>query len=106
MPTGKGGAKSAFSNGFVYVTRLGYTNYCSAPTPEDFDQWMAWMKNAIAMALDLEGAGVGGWGSTSGFPKRSALHRGVLEPPKPAESEVRLSAWMVGLPWWQTLGEV
>lgn len=72
----------------MYVTRLGHTNYCAVPSKKDqHDEWMLWMRTALDMALGTDGVGpppaAGGVAIS-----REALQRGVLEPPKPAESEV------------------
>lgn len=81
--------RGAHTEGFVYVTRLGHTNYCAVPSKKDqHDEWMVWMRTALDMALGADGVGpppaAGGVAIS-----REALQRGVLEPPKPAESEVR-----------------
>ncbi|CAN0344360.1 unnamed protein product, partial [Discosporangium mesarthrocarpum] len=43
------GRSHIYENGLVYVTRLGSTNYCSAPTLTDRTMWMEGMR----MALDM-----------------------------------------------------
>lgn len=69
------------------MTRLGHTNYCAVSSEKDHEEWMLWMRTALDMALGTEGAGpppaAGGVAIS-----REALHRGVLEPPRPAVSEV------------------
>ncbi|CAN0281319.1 unnamed protein product, partial [Ectocarpus sp. 12 AP-2014] len=84
---GKSLQRGAHPEGFVYVTRLGHTNYCAVPSKRHHDEWMLWMRTALDMALGTDGVGpapaAGGVAIS-----REALHRGVLEPPRPAESEV------------------
>lgn len=72
----------------MYVTRLGHTNYCAVPSKKDqHDEWMLWMRTALDMALGTDG--IGPPPSAGGVAiSREALQRGVLEPPKPVESEV------------------
>lgn len=74
----------------MYVTRLGHTNYCAVPSKKgQHDEWMRWMRTALDMALGTDW--VGPQPAAGGVAiSREALQRGVLEPPKPAESEVGL----------------
>ncbi|CAM9289491.1 unnamed protein product [Ectocarpus sp. 4 AP-2014] len=84
---GKSLQRGAYPEGFVYVTRLGHTNYCAVQSKRHHDEWMLWMRTALDMALGTDGVGpapaAGGVAIS-----REALHRGMLEPPRPAESEV------------------
>lgn len=84
LSTGKGRPRGAHEDGFVYVTSLGYTNYCSASSLKDHEEWMSWMRTALDMALGTEGAVDDDISVT-----RHARHMGLLEPPKHQESEVR-----------------
>ncbi|CAM9288204.1 unnamed protein product, partial [Hapterophycus canaliculatus] len=84
---GKAWPRGAYTEGFVYVTRLGHTNYCAVPSKRHHEEWMVWMRTALDMALGVDG--VGPTPAAGGVAiSREALHRGVLERPKPAESEV------------------
>ncbi|CAM9551946.1 unnamed protein product [Choristocarpus tenellus] len=91
------GRSHTYENGMVYVTRLGSTNYCSAPSATERTTWMSGMRTALEMTLE-EGSSteefplgvcVGpGKGIAHPLPRRGSLQRGVLQAPEPAESEV------------------
>ena len=93
---GKNRPRGAHKEGFVYVTRLGYTNYCFVSLETDLEDWMLWMRTALDMALGVEGAGLEDARAGGISINRETLHRGVLEPPRPEESEVGVGSGEAG----------
>lgn len=72
----------------MFVTRLGRTHYCCVTSADELQDWMRWLRTALDMALGTQGVGIEDPHVAGVSISREALHRGVLEPPKPSESEV------------------
>lgn len=72
----------------MFVSRLGRTHYCYVTSADELKDWMRWLRTALDMALGTQGVGIEDPHVAGVSISREALHRGVLEPPKPSESEV------------------